>query len=107
MKHNVRNKLMRGQYASQKMRNAAKLLIAMRKIDPEVETMSGFLTPDHFLTVVAATLQVHGGTDDNFQCPDSAIKSGYDLDEMLDIKERSDNLQERWSNKWRQKTSEN
>ena len=49
--------------------------------------MSDFLTPAKFDMVLRATIEVSGGTEESFLHPSTALKYGYDLQEMADIKE--------------------
>lgn len=81
---NSRNKLRRGQYASNKMRLSARLLNVL--MGEGKRTMSECLVPAMYKKVVAAVIKISGGSVDTFAHPSNALKMGYYLKEMADIK---------------------
>ena len=87
MKRSVKNKLRRVSNTSQKMCTAARLLECLRRMDSSCETMSDFLTPAKFDMVLRTTIELSDGTEESFLNPSTALKYGYDLQEMADIKE--------------------
>ena len=87
MKRSVKDKLRRVSYTSQEMPSAARLLECLRRMDSPCETMSDFLTPGKFNMVLRATIEVSGDTEESFLHPSTALKYGYDLLEMADLKE--------------------
>ncbi|XP_014672580.1 PREDICTED: uncharacterized protein LOC106813048 [Priapulus caudatus] len=82
-----KNKLRRANYASTKMRTAARLLKTLRRFDSTHVNMTDFLVPAKFEMVVSATVKTCGGTEDSFSHPCTAIKLGHDIQRMTDIKE--------------------
>ena len=87
LRKNIRNKLRRGSYASNKMRLCARVLIECRRIDSSTSQWSAFLIPEKFKTVVQAVTTLCGGTDDSLETPSNALKMGQHIKELTDIKE--------------------
>ena len=90
MDKNFGNNLKRGKYTSQIMRLCARLLVNLRKLNPlEKDSMSDYLHPQHFQTLVGATLLTAAPDMDNeeeLECPSNAIKLGFDIKRMANIK---------------------
>lgn len=91
---NVRNKLRRGEYTRAKMRLVAKALIkAQEKVNSELEEeqkeeMSWYklMKCSYFKLVVESVKAVSGGTEESFQTPSNALKLGYAIKELADLK---------------------
>ena len=93
MEKNVGNKLKRGVYTSQILRLVAKFLIAVRKLKPlselSVASMWDYLKPEHFQTLVQATIitaMPYMDDEENLASPSYAIKLGYDLKRLINGK---------------------
>ncbi len=83
-----RNKLRRKNYASDRMRRAAKFLVKMQQLDPEVSCMSDCLKPERFEIVVTAVKAVGAdkdgcdSSDDEPENPSVMIKLAEDIKRM-------------------------
>lgn len=90
LEKNVANLLKRGKYTSQVMRLNTTNLINMRKVKPlESNCMWDYLTPENFDVVVQGTLMTAAASmddDDDLKKPSNAIKLGFDIKRMLNIK---------------------
>ena len=88
LRRNCGNKLKRRYYTSSRMRQAARLLIDLHKLDAsEVkEVMMSYLKPSCFDIMAKAALltaSVCSDDEENLKSPSTAIKVGYDLKRML------------------------
>ena len=90
LEKNVGNPLKRGKYTSQVMRLNATNLLHMRTVKPlENNSTWDYLKPQHFDDVATATLMTAASTMDNDEDlvkPSNAIKLGFDIKRMLNIK---------------------
>ena len=85
---NLKNTLQRGSYASCKMRLCARILQRIREIAGDVRlSWQQVLAPQHFKLVVKAVAFVSGATGDSFEHPSNALKAGYHVKELANIKE--------------------
>ena len=90
MRRNVKNELRRGSYASCKMRLCGRILQQLREMgsaDDANASWDDMLMPEKFKMVVKAVAVVSGATADSFDHPSNALKSGYYIKEMANIKE--------------------
>ena len=81
----------RNNRVSQKLREAARILQHLRKLSKVGQNVSDFLTPAEFDTVVKAVRAVSGeltteGDTSNSECPSAAIKGGYSIKRLAEIK---------------------
>ena len=87
LKKNLSSKLMRGTYASTKMRLCARVLLEMKNANPSITNWTEALKPKHFYDIVDAAKTVSGTTEDDCQHPSNALKTGYHIKELCDTKE--------------------
>ncbi|XP_062575025.1 uncharacterized protein LOC134236887 [Saccostrea cucullata] len=88
-KRNIGNKLMRKHYVSAVMRLTSRLLIETRKITQSEQRLEYYLQPRYFSEVAHAALKVAKQDDDNdenLQAPSNAIKLGYHLKRLCNLK---------------------
>lgn len=88
-KRNVGNKLMRKHYVSAVMRLTSRLLIEIRKLTESEQRLEYYLQPKYFSEVAHAALKVakqDDDNDDNLQAPSNAIKLGYHLKRLCNLK---------------------
>lgn len=88
-KRNVGNKLMRKHYVSAVMRLTSRLLIEIRKLTESEQRLEFYLQPKYFSEVAHAALKVakqDDDNDDNLQAPSNAIKLGYHLKRLCNLK---------------------
>ena len=83
-----RNKLRHKNYASDHMRRCARMLLLCRELNPAAgETMSDFIKPECFDTVLEAAMMSAGGTGATMAHPSVALKLGYDIQKMAETKQ--------------------
>ncbi len=84
LRRNIDNEAKRHYYASQRMRDAARLLIKVQELSPDenITSMAALLRPSLFDNVVEAALQnslLKCDDDDDLRRPSYAIKMKYSL----------------------------
>lgn len=88
-KRNVGNKLMRKHYVSAVMRLTNRLLIEIRNLTSSENRLEHYLQPKYFSEVALAALKVAKQDDDNndnLEAPSNAIKLGYHLKRLCNLK---------------------
>lgn len=86
---NIGNQLKRKYYTSQRMRDAARLLINLQQQTHSKLTLYDYLTPALFESVVKATLTTASpdfDDDEDLKAPSTAIKLGNDIKRMVGAK---------------------
>lgn len=95
MDKNIGNRLKRGKYTSAVMRLNARFLLNLRKLAPlqgnpdSSSTMSTYLAPENFNSIVKAALLTASSTmddDEDLGTPSNALKLGFDLKRLISIK---------------------
>jgi hypothetical protein len=90
LKKNVKNALRRGTYTSCKMRICARALHEVRTIvDNNNADWEEVIKPKYFHASVKAAMKISGATEETLDHPSNALKIGYHLKEMADLKETS------------------
>ena len=89
LRNNIENRRKRKNYASERMRASARFLVQARILDPEITSITDIINPKHFDTAAEAALNCASPNmddEEDLASPSSAIKIGYDLAKMANMK---------------------
>jgi hypothetical protein len=85
MRKSIKNALRRGQYTSNKLRLVGRLLKVLREKTPNI-SFDDCLVPGMYREVVNAVREVSGRKGDTMSNPSNALKLGYYLKDLANIK---------------------